>query len=261
MISPMKLPKINRRKFFWSLFFGLPAAAFTDSYWIEPNWLAVRKIRLGQGEPTHRFVHFTDLHHKGDKVYLESVVQKINKAEPDFVCMTGDIVEDNSFLTEALEILKGIKSPIYGVPGNHDFWAHADFEEIARAFAETGGAWLNGTQAVTRDGKITVLGAGEHPPTGFKPNTATKNIVLIHYPEWVEKLPPNKFDAILAGHSHGGQVRLPFYGPIAVPFSTGKYDLGLFETPSGPLYVSAGIGWFLFNIRFRCRPEIAAFEI
>ena len=100
----MKLPKINRRKFFWSLFFGLPTAAVADAYWIEPNWLAVRKVRLGQGTPTHRFVHFTDLHHKGDRKYLESVVRQINKAEPDFVCMTGDIIEDSSFLTEALEI-------------------------------------------------------------------------------------------------------------------------------------------------------------
>ena len=256
----MKLPRISRRKFFYSLFLGLPAAAFADSYWLEPNWLKIRQIRLGE-KPTHRFVHFTDLHHKGDKQYLESVVQQINKVSPDFVCMTGDIIEDNSFLTEALEILSEIQSPVYGVPGNHDYWAHVDFDEIARTFAQTGGAWLTGTQATTRDGKITLHGAGKHPPTQFQPNPRTKNIALIHYPEWVEKLAPQMFDAILAGHSHGGQVRIPFYGPIVVPFSTGKYDLGLFQTRSGPLYVSSGIGWFLFNIRFRCRPEIVVFEI
>ena len=257
----MKLPKINRRRFFWSLLVGAPATVFADSYWLEPNWLKVRKIRLAKKTPTHRFVHFTDLHHKGDKKYLEKVVQKINDVAPDFVCMTGDIIEESGFLGEALEILSGIKSPLYGVPGNHDYWSHANFNEIAAAFSKTGGAWLVNSQTRTRDGRITLHGAGEKLPLHFEPDPKTKNIALLHYPEWVEQLAPNKFDAILAGHSHGGQVRIPFYGPIVVPFSTGPYDLGLFQTQAGPLYVSSGIGWFLFNIRFRCRPEIVVFEV
>jgi len=257
----MKLPKINRRRFFWSLFLGAPATVFADSHWIEPNWLNVRKISLTKEKPTHRFVHFTDLHHKGDKKYLESVVQEINKLSPDFVCMTGDIIEESSFLTEALQILSGINSPIYGVPGNHDYWAHANFDEIATAFAKTGGAWLVDKQITTRDGKITLHGAGKHSPKNLRPDSQTKNIMLIHYPEWVERLAPNKFDAILAGHSHGGQVRIPFYGPIIVPSCTGKYDWGLFQTAAGPFYVSCGIGWFVFNLRFCCRPEIVLFEV
>ena len=257
----MNFQKLNRRRFFGSLFFGVPALAFADSYWIEPGWLKVRKIRLTQGKPTHRFVHFTDLHHKGDKKYLTSVVEEINRVSPDFVCMTGDIIEDNKFLAEALEILRGIQSPLYGVPGNHDYWCHADFNEIAEPFAKSGGAWLVDAQATTRDGKFTIHGAGEKPSSNLQLNAKAKNIMLIHYPEWVERLAPNKFDVVLAGHSHGGQVRIPFYGPIVVPFGTGKYDLGLFQTNAGPLYVSSGIGWFLFNIRFRCRPEIVVFEI
>lgn len=257
----MKLPKINRRRFFASLFFGLPCAVFADSYWLEPEWLKVRKISLPNGKPTHRFVHFTDLHHKGDKEYLKTVVQTINRFSPDFVCMTGDIIEDSSFLTEALAILSGIKSPLYGTPGNHDYWSHADFDEIAETFSKTGGAWLVHSQAVTRDGKITLHGAGEKLPLNFQPNAKTKNIALVHYPEWVEQLAPGKFDVVLAGHSHGGQVRIPFYGPIVVPYNTGRYDLGLFQTEAGPLYVSSGIGWFFADIRFRCRPEIVVFEV
>jgi predicted MPP superfamily phosphohydrolase len=85
--------------------------------------------------------------------------------------------------------------------------------------------------------------------------------LLIHYPEWIEQLGTNKFDVALAGHTHGGQVRIPFYGPIVLPSGTGKYDLGLFRTDAGPLYVSSGVGYFVFNIRFRCRPEIVIFEI
>ena len=66
---------------------------------------------------------------------------------------------------------------------------------------------------------------------------------------------------MLAGHSHGGQVRIPFYGSVIVPFLVDEYDLGLFQTKAGPLYVNAGIGWFSCPIRFNCRPEITVVEI
>ena len=85
--------------------------------------------------------------------------------------------------------------------------------------------------------------------------------MLIHYPEGADKLGKTKLDLILAGHSHGGQVRLPFYGPLILPFGVGTYDLGLFQTPAGPLYVNAGIGYFYVNVRFNCGPEITVFEM
>jgi len=75
------------------------------------------------------------------------------------------------------------------------------------------------------------------------------------------KVGKTKLDLILAGHSHGGQVRLPFYGPLILPFGVGAYDLGLFQTSAGPLYVNAGIGYFYANVRFNCRPEITVFEM
>ena len=58
-----------------------------------------------------------------------------------------------------------------------------------------------------------------------------------------------------------GQVRLPVYGPVYVPFGVDEYDMGLFHTASGPLYVNPGIGWFPWPIRFRCRPEITEFDL
>ena len=67
---------------------------------------------------------------------------------------------------------------------------------------------------------------------------------------------------MLAGHSHGGQVRIPFYGAPAVPFAVDEYDLGRFQTPAGPLYVNPGIGYLSgFAFRFNCRPEITVIEI
>ena len=62
-------------------------------------------------------------------------------------------------VSEALQILSGIKSPVYGVPGNHDYWSKAPFDEFAKTFKATGGAWLLDEQRVTADGKFSVLGA------------------------------------------------------------------------------------------------------
>ena len=73
-----------------------PFLAMADAKWLEPGWVKVRKIRLNRGKPAHRFIHFTDVHHKGDTVYLESVVRKINALSPEFVCFTGDLIERTS---------------------------------------------------------------------------------------------------------------------------------------------------------------------
>ena len=173
------------------------------------------------------------------------------------------MIEETRYLNEALEILAGIKSPLYGVPGNHDYWSKAPFEPIARSFETSGGAWLLDESRVTSDGKFTILGArclsSRQPP--IRPEPATRNIFLMHYPLWVEKFGSTKFDLLLAGHSHGGQVRIPLYGAIFVPFGVGKYVMGMFHTAAGPLYVNPGIGWFPVPIRFNCRPEITIFEL
>ncbi len=105
-----------------------------------------------------RLVHFTDLHYKGDRAYAESVVKTINSFSPDLVCFTGDIMEHTQFLPEALEILSGIKSPMFGVPGNHDYWSGAPFEVIVRCFAANGGAWLLDEQRAAASGKINLVG-------------------------------------------------------------------------------------------------------
>jgi uncharacterized protein len=253
--------RITRRRFMRLALWGTPAALLAEAAFVEPNWIKLRKLSLAKGKPTHRIVHFTDLHHKGDRKFLQSAINLINAAMPDFVCFTGDIIEDVRFLPEALELLQQIKSPLYGVPGNHDYWAGADFKMIGDAFAKTGGRWLLDESVSSADGNVNFAGATCSKSPDLALNPDKKNVVMIHYPEWVDKLSAYKFDLALAGHSHGGQVRIPFYGPMVLPFGVGRYDLGLFRTMSGPLYVGAGLGWFYLNLRFNCRPEITLIEI
>lgn len=263
----MGLNRVNRRLFVLGLLCGLPGAAVVDAVWIEPRWLRVKRVRLSHGKATHRLVHFSDLHYKGDRAFAEKVVRQINAQSPNFVCFTGDIIgdpiENPKHLDAALPILAGIKAPLYGVPGNHEYWSKASFEVIGKTFVATGGAWLVDEQVRTRDGQVTITGLScqSHRPAPLLPKSGTKNILLLHYPAWVKKLGEARFDLMLAGHSHGGQVRLPFLGPPMVAFAVDEYDKGLFETGNGPLYVNPGIGWFATPIRFRCRPEITVIEI
>jgi len=259
----MKYRKFNRRRFLLAAALAAPLAVVADARLIEPTWLKLRRFNLARDQPSHRFVHFTDLHFKGDRDSAVAVVVAINSLSPDFVCFTGDLIEEGKFLPWALEILSGIKAPMFGIPGNHDYWSKASFEPIGKCFAATGGAWLVDEQRVIADGKINLIGQAQlgpkHPLPFAKPGM--KNILLMHYPAWVKQLGDRKFDLILAGHSHGGQVRIPFYGPVIVPFAVDEYDLGLYQTASGPLYVNPGIGWFPVPIRFNCRPEITLIQI
>lgn len=260
----MKLSCISRRQFIATALLATPCALVAEAKCIEPTWLKVSHLRIGSEPPTHRFIHFTDLHHKGDREYLQAVVDQINSLAPDFVCFTGDIIETGRFLPEALEFLSKIKSPIFGVPGNHDYWSRVSFAPIHECFNATGGAWLIDEHRKVASGKINLVGisCSRANQALQPPEPQAKNILLMHYPAWANKLGGQKFDLLLAGHSHGGQVRLPFFGAPIVPFGTDDYDMGLFQTPAGPLYVNVGIGYIgSYNIRFNCRPEITVIEI
>jgi len=85
-------------------------------------------------------------------------------------------------------------------------------------------------------------------------------ILLIHYPAYVNLL-GQRYKLILAGHSHGGQVRIPFFGPLLMPQNVDKYDAGLFNTEAGKLYVNSGIGYTMIPVRFNCRPEITVLNL
>jgi predicted MPP superfamily phosphohydrolase len=162
----MKL-RLNRRQFFRAALWGTPLLAAADAAFVEPRWLKVKRLNLAIGTSGIRFVHFTDLHHKGDREWLVSVVSTINACKPEFVCFTGDLIEESQHLSETLELLQQIQAPLYGVPGNHDYWSGADFEEVAKGFEKTGGAWLIDRSVAVAQGRVhrVVLREGQNTAT------------------------------------------------------------------------------------------------
>ena len=100
--------RLSRRQFLGLGLVALPAAAGIDGRFAEPTWLRVTQLDL-QPEPTCRLVQFSDFHYKGDADYAASVVRKINHLAPEFVCFTGDLVEDKRFASAALDFIRQIE--------------------------------------------------------------------------------------------------------------------------------------------------------
>lgn len=129
MLCSHAMAKISRRKFLGLSALALPTVLSADAR-MTPR-LRVTTLPLSD-RPKCRFVHFCDFHHAGDSEYADEVVTAINRLRPDFVCFTGDLVEDRAFLGEALGFIGKISVPVYGVPGNHDYTSGAAASEFER---------------------------------------------------------------------------------------------------------------------------------
>jgi len=226
---------------------------------MKQEHLKLRGLRISEN-PAYRIIHISDIHYKGDKRSLFELIDLIHMQKPDLVCFTGDLAKGKKYEKDVLEILGNLKVPLYGVPGNWDYRNKLDFKAALSCFESTGGKWLVDGYCVTADNSLMIIGATGKDISWIPDDCSGKRILLVHYPKFVDKLADLKFDLILAGHSHGGQVRLPYIGAIMVPYGVGKYDLGLFKTKNGHLHVTSGIGTSAFPLRFRCPPEIVVIE-
>jgi len=228
---------------------------------IEPKWLKVNRMAFS-AQPALRVVQLGDIHYRGNRGYLTRVVEWANAQQPDLVCFTGDFVSNARHLNGALEVLDNLSAPIYAVAGNWDYWSHADLSEVARFCERSGGRLLANETVVLPEFDLAISGARGRSTDWLKQPETTRHLLLVHYPHYAVRLAeqPLDFDLILAGHSHGGQVRLPLIGAVAVPYAVGRYDLGRYETPAGPLYVTSGIGTSAFPMRLNCRPEIVVID-
>ena len=252
------MSKISRRKFLGLSALALPAALGTGSAAVETTMLRVTKLRQGPG--ACRFVHFSDLHYKGDAAYAAEVVRTINELKPNFVCFTGDLVEEARFAAEAFSFVRQITAPVYGAPGNHDYQSGVAFSDYATAFGATGGGWLADRSVLLPEHDLELVGFARGGKRAFKAPQGSRQILLLHYPQVARGL-DREFALILSGHSHGGQIRLPFFGALVLPKGVGPYEHGYYETPGGPLYVNAGIGTWRIPFRWNCRPEITLITV
>lgn len=265
-MNPATLPGQPAVRSGWTRRTWLRLLAYASPAWMagyalgwEPRRLRVRRLRLAQPSRLS-FAFFTDLHFKGDPHLLDAVVEAIRREHPAFAVFGGDLIEHTDHLAGALARLGRLGVPLYGVPGNHDYWSGADFHRIAAAFQATGGAWLLDTTVNAAGSGLWLAGHTCVGDTVLAPVADRPTVGLIHYPAWADRLPAG-YRLVLAGHSHGGQVRLPWVGALVKPHGVGPYERGHYPTPAGPLYVSSGVGTFHINVRFLCPPEVVFVEV
>jgi len=122
---------------------------------------------------------------------------------------------------------------------------------------------------IERNGKkLWIGGAGDLWEDEIGIDTAFENvpqadckIVLAHNPDTADEKFDSRINLMLCGHTHGGQVNIPFIGPPVLPVKNRRYSDGLIQTPKTPLFISKGIGWAVLPIRFNCYPEIAVLTL
>ena len=268
------------------IFFAFLATFGWYSLLFEPNNIQVEKINIEIANLPESFegtkiVHLTDLHSFGFDKREKMVLEMVDQLDPDFVFITGDFVDRktkdiNSVQKFWQELGDQYKGKIFGVLGNHEYKnEEADSNSLEELLKKSGIVVLdNENQKIFLQGDEYIYLVGVNDPhTGradLKKALADteKNIpkiLLAHAPEIVNKpdiLKEEKIDLILAGHTHGGQIKIPFIRPFWVPTKNhGKYASGLFEINNTALYVNRGIGLSAFPIRFNCPPEIAVIEL
>ena len=281
-----RLPRITRFIRF-SMLVGLALAlgGFAYVVVIEPgNLRVISKEIWAKGLPEFRIVQLSDLHY-GPWFSLDcmrEVVKKTNALNPDIVIITGDFISDKERFAEPLgEVLAGLNPRIgtFGVLGNHDWWAGD--EAVRQACSRHAIRLIDNSRIfITKEGKVEeatthglcLAGIGDLWTDEIKPELplegiggeAIPTLLLSHNPDAAEELNVRDLPiiAMISGHTHGGQVHLPWLGRPIVPSDYGqKYAYGTIQTPHFPVHVTSGVGMAVLPVRLDVRPELVVFEL
>ncbi len=236
---------------------------------IEPAWVQVTELEItGAVEEPLTAVAFGDTHigMGKDLADLEELVAQINELQPDAVFFLGDLFENFSAYTGDVEgclaVLADIKAEHkYAVRGNHDVGGGAEF--LFPDWMEKAGFVLLENQNAELPGGIRLIGAAN--ATYYTPNVEGFagegfDLLLSHEPDIADAL--GGVELQLSGHSHGGQVYLPFLAERVLPKGAQTYFRGYYEKEDGgAVYVNRGFGMSMLPVRLFSRPEITFLTI
>lgn len=255
-----------------------PALAACYGFAEAVNYTVVRRTvslpRLPAGFDGLRVAFLTDIHH-GPFLTLSTVtdiVRTTRMLAPDLVVLGGDYtLRDARYTGPCFEALADLSAPlgVYGVLGNHDY-AHGlgcVREGMRRAKVEelhNCGEWLTRGGDRLRLAGVDDLWCGR-PDVDAAVGDARPDdccVLVSHNPDVAETLTDRRVGLVLSGHTHGGQVVVPGYGPPVVPSRYGtKYRYGLVDAPATKVLVSSGIGMTGVPFRMNCRPEIVVLTL
>lgn len=240
-----------------------------------------------------KILHLSDTHFYKSHPAMARFFDRLALQEYDFIFATGDLIDRPSGIPYCVENLKKLKARhgFFAVFGNHDYYDYRFFDVVAHNFPgqtypehaqpidllksemEKAGIRVlrNETLEVEREGTKFLIHGLDDPTTGRANirttlsnfNPAKVNVLLSHTIDAFLDIGEGEIDLSFSGHSHGGQVRLPFFGPIVTHTMLGRpYASGLKRLKGAVCCVSRGIGTSRFlPVRFLCRPEAVVLEI
>ena len=231
-----------------------------------------------------KIVHITDIHYGRtiNKKELNDLVEKINLVKPNIVVLTGDLIDKSSDMTDKdIKIISKAISKIdatigkYAIKGNHDY----KYKKWDILIENSGFVNLNDTyELIYGNENDYILLSGMSTNIYGKKNIDDKvkiyedfinnsevkpnySILLMHEPDFIDSFNYNNYNLVLAGHSHNGQVRLPFIGAIVKPNYGRKYYDNYYKLNNTDLYVSSGLGVSEVNFRLFNRPTFNLYRL
>ncbi|WP_268966450.1 metallophosphoesterase [Paenibacillus cymbidii] len=270
------------------------AAAGVYAGWGERFWVQLKRVALAfpslpQEFHGMRIVQLSDIHlgHHLYNRHLEELIDRVNRLEADLFVFTGDLYDsrsDHEKQEEVVRLLGNIRAPLgkWAVLGNHDYWGYRRMMSAATvtSILQQAGfqVLVNESRLVTRgQALIRIAGVDDMvhgepdavralgPQAGGANGARPFTLLLAHEPEFADIAAGYGADLQLSGHTHGGQVRLPFAGAVFLPEYGAKYVQGLHRI--GPddkqllVYTNRGIGTTILPVRFLCRPEATLFTL
>ncbi|MGG0720358.1 metallophosphoesterase [Robertmurraya massiliosenegalensis] len=282
--------KVSRRSFIKRFLgtvltaIGLSAGGYTYAGKIEPNLLTINKYRIPHpdfptGFKSLKIVQFSDTHlgFQYTLNQLQELIVEINNQKPDILFFTGDLLDEPNKYGEferTISILKELEAPLgkYAVYGNHDHGGYGT--DIYKYIMEESGftVMLNESIKISNDeDAIYLLGIDDamlgRPDISEAVSDVPDNsykILLSHAPDLADSAANFNIQLQLSGHSHGGQIQIPFLGALVKPPYGEKYYEGFYtigEQFPLTLYVNRGLGTTRLPFRFLSTPELTVFTL
>ncbi len=283
--------KLTRRDFLKLLWHGFLSVTLLATggagygFLVEPGLFSVETVqvklkRLPKSFSGLRIAQISDIHMGGwmNLDRFQQVADLILAEKPDVLLITGDFLLGYHFTEEmkqALEDLTGVLSslaeaiPSFAVLGNHDYWTDPD--SVRSMLVSSGITDLTNTVfTMTRDSNSLYFCGVDDVWEGdvrledviaqLKDDNAA--ILMVHEPDYADtSAATGKFDLQVSGHTHGGQVSIPLFGPPILPYLGQNYPSGLYKVGNMFQYTNRGIGMIGPAVRFNCRPEITIFVL
>lgn len=262
-------------------------ALITYSYLIESNILKTKNLILKldclkSDLSNKKIVQISDLHFttRTSEKKINKIYESIKAINPSMVFITGDFISEKNGIKPTIRLVKkiSVNYPVYIVFGNWDYWAtNYNIDEFKSSLKDAGAKTLINESVKINIGEETInlLGVKDPYTSGnknydlqkameeIKKNDKDCKILLAHSPDIIKDAAQKNIDLVLVGHTHGGQIYIPFITKKIIPSNPeGKgFIKGLYKIKDTLMYVNRGIGGSVLPLRFLVFPEITVLTL